>query len=159
MVIHNDLYGEIIRVMPIPCVDLVVTDKERRVLLLRRKNEPMKGDWWFPGGRVFFLEPRIQAAERKLKEECNLDALWMTELGTYELINNIPDSELFGHWITTLFHVRARQPESLKLDGQSTEAEWQSLEVWKSRNLHKFVVHCLNNFAKTTDEYIFSINK
>lgn len=38
-----------------------------------RENQPEQGKWWFPGGRIHFGESRLDAARRKVKEECGLD--------------------------------------------------------------------------------------
>ncbi len=54
MFIEDKLYEKILQVMPISCVDLLVMDEFGRILLLRRKNEPAAGQWWFLGGRVQF---------------------------------------------------------------------------------------------------------
>lgn len=57
--------------MPLCCVDLVVENKGK-FLLVKRKRNPAKGKWWFPGGRVFFGENLTSAAKRKLKEELGI---------------------------------------------------------------------------------------
>ena len=58
--------------MPILCVDLMISF-EGKYLLLKRKNEPAKGQYWFPGGRIYKMETIKEAALRKAKEEVNLD--------------------------------------------------------------------------------------
>ncbi len=68
MRITEELYRQFCRSMPLACVDLIVVDTDRRVLLLLRKNDPARGHWWFPGGRVLYLETRQQAALRKLRD-------------------------------------------------------------------------------------------
>jgi colanic acid biosynthesis protein WcaH len=145
MLISKELYDQICRVMPIPCIDLLVTDETGRVLLLKRKNEPMKGQWWFPGGRVFFNETRCQALIRKLKEECNLSPLTTKELGTFDLILDKPSNNLPCHAITTLFLVLVGRKSSLKIDEQSYKAEWHTPEEWMERNLHEFVKNHLTH--------------
>jgi len=82
MYIEEELYDKIKSVMPIPCVDLVVINNQEEVLMLKRENEPAKGLWWFPGGRVHHNETRADAALRKLKEECGLKGLSCDEIGT-----------------------------------------------------------------------------
>ena len=86
MIIDKNLYQKIVQIMPIPSVDLIVVDDQQRVLLAKRKNEPGKGFWWFPGGRVHFLETREQASVRKLREECGLGVEQILEVGTYDVI-------------------------------------------------------------------------
>jgi colanic acid biosynthesis protein WcaH len=39
---------------------------------LKRKEEPMKGRWWFPGGAVLFNESLISAVKRRLRVEANI---------------------------------------------------------------------------------------
>jgi ADP-ribose pyrophosphatase YjhB (NUDIX family) len=79
--------------MPIVCVDLMVIDTEGRLLLLRRRDEPVKGHWWFPGGRVHLGEARVESALRKLNEECGLcpDSCTAAELITADVI--LPDAQ------------------------------------------------------------------
>jgi colanic acid biosynthesis protein WcaH len=139
MQIPQNIYAQIVRLMPIPCVDLLVKDEGGRVLLIKRANEPAKGQWWFPGGRVHFLETREQAAKRKLKEECGLEAFQMKEIGTYDVILDMPGDEKQRHGITSLFYVSVREKAEIILDAQSFAAEWRLQEDWLKVNLHQFV--------------------
>lgn len=45
----------------------------KRVLLVRRKREPLKGQWSIPGGLVELGEELHQAVRRELKEETGLE--------------------------------------------------------------------------------------
>jgi ADP-ribose pyrophosphatase YjhB (NUDIX family) len=45
----------------------------KRVLLIRRKREPLKGEWSLPGGLVELGEELHEAVRRELKEETGLD--------------------------------------------------------------------------------------
>lgn len=125
--------------MPIACVDVLVTNPQGQVLLLKRGNEPMQDRWWFPGGRVKFLESRSQAAARKLLEECGLTALDFNELGTYDVILEIKDQPLPSHAITTLFQATVETSGPLVLDYQSQDARWRKPEEWLSDALPDFV--------------------
>ena len=49
--IPDSLYDKIVKCMPIPSVEAIIV-KDDRLLFLRRKNSPAKGQWWFPGGRI-----------------------------------------------------------------------------------------------------------
>jgi len=139
MHIPQNIYAQIVRLMPIPCVDLLVKDEDGSVLLIKRANEPAKGQWWFPGGRVHFLETREQAAKRKLKEECGLEAFQMKEIGTYDVILDMFGDEKPRHGITSLFYVSVRKKAEIILDAQSLAAEWHLQEDWLKVNLHQFV--------------------
>jgi ADP-ribose pyrophosphatase YjhB (NUDIX family) len=138
MYIEQALYDQILQVMPIPCVDILVVDKSDRVLLLRRKNEPAAGQWWFPGGRVLFGEKREDAARRKLKEECGLVSSEVSELGTFDIIFN-DKAEKTVHSITSLFKFRVDKVGDLTLDKQSSDACWLQRETVTELSLHPFV--------------------
>jgi 8-oxo-dGTP diphosphatase len=46
--------------------------KNRKVLLVRRKNPPDKNLWSIPGGAVELGETLIEAAQREINEECGI---------------------------------------------------------------------------------------
>ncbi len=147
MILEENLYRQICRVMPIPCVDLIVEDARGRVLLLKRKNEPTRGQWWFPGGRVDFGETRFQAVGRKLKEECGLVAVKVQELGTYDLFFDQEPK----HAITTIFQVAIQNPENLKLDGQSEQSDWRVPSDWEKVELNTFIKTIIRSFLYKKD--------
>lgn len=115
--------------MPIPCVDLAVTDARGRVLLLRRRNEPGRGNWWFPGGRVHMREPRRRAVHRILRQECGLSPRAVKELGTYDIIFRSVFPDASAHAITTLYRVGVSS-ERFRLDAQSEEGRWATIPEW-----------------------------
>jgi colanic acid biosynthesis protein WcaH len=146
--IPDSAYSQIVHTMPIPCVDMVVVDDEGNVLLMKRTNEPAKGQWWFPGGRIHFLETRFQAAVRKLKAECNLVADQMIELGTYDVFVDSASEKDKMHGVTTLFCARVASHDDLNLDSQSSEFDWRTPEVWQKLPLHPFIHTSLTTFKK-----------
>jgi len=72
MYIPEAEYKLIISNIPVLCVDLLII-YDGRCLLLKRDNEPAKGEFWFAGGRVRKFETLEKAAVRIAKEETNLD--------------------------------------------------------------------------------------
>lgn len=151
MHIPQNIYAKIVRIMPIPCVDLLVEDANGRILMVKRANDPAKGQWWFPGGRVHYLETREQAAKRKLKEECGLDALQVKEMRTYDVILDMPDDENPSHGITTLFYIRVRQQGSVVLDAQSLDSDWRTPEEWLCESFHFFIKQGIALLTKQCD--------
>jgi 8-oxo-dGTP diphosphatase len=56
----------------VPCVGAVVHDSAGRLLLVRRANEPGRGRWSVPGGRVEAGEDDAAALVREVAEETGL---------------------------------------------------------------------------------------
>lgn len=72
MVIPQPEFEQIITRVPIVCVDIAVY-YQNRVLLIKRADEPARGEWWLPGGRLYKGETLEQCALRKAKEETGLE--------------------------------------------------------------------------------------
>jgi colanic acid biosynthesis protein WcaH len=143
MRIPDPLYAEILRSMPIPCVDLLILDARDRILLVRRTNRPAKGEWWFPGGRVHHRELRVEAARRKLHEECGLAPLAIEELGTFDVIFEGDQAPGATHGISTVYRVRVAGAD-VRLDGQATEFAWRSAREWLDELGPSFVTAALH---------------
>lgn len=56
----------------IPCVGGIAHDEGHRLLLVRRANDPGRGLWSLPGGRVETGETDQQAVVREMHEETGL---------------------------------------------------------------------------------------
>jgi 8-oxo-dGTP diphosphatase len=149
MLVPEELYSQIVRVMPIPCVDLFVVDDAGCVLLLLRKNEPAAGRWWFPGGRVLFGEQRRDAARRKLQEECGLVSTRFLEIGTFDVVLDF-EQDRRAHAITTLYEVPVKAGRDVRLDNQSSRACWLTPREWLERELPVFVRSRLSTYISDT---------
>ena len=72
----EDLYGKLVRDCVVFCVDIVLVrktnDGRKECLLVKRSSEPVKGVWWWPGGRMLKGETLFDAAERKARQETGL---------------------------------------------------------------------------------------
>lgn len=81
--IPADQWRTIVEHAPIVSVDLVV-EHDGGVLLGRRQNEPAKGEWFLPGGRVLKNEARKRAVHRVAEEELGASVEIRDCLGTAE---------------------------------------------------------------------------
>jgi len=111
--IPDSLYNKIVKCMPIPSVEAIIV-KDDTILFLKRKNEPAKGQWWFPGGRIRKGESLEEALFREVKEETGLT---ITE---YKLVNVY--SRIFPerHDITIVFLCKCKEG-SIRLNDEHTE--------------------------------------
>ena len=124
---HNiplSLYKKIHAAVPISCVDAIIVNKNKEVLLCHRTNKPALGSWWFPGGRVLKGETLNEAIVRKVKQETGLDVKIIKKLGTDETM--FPDGPFGGptHTINTVFLVTPKPGGKIKADQQSDQLAW-----------------------------------
>lgn len=77
----------------IRCVGAVVHDTEGRLLLVCRANEPGRGRWSLPGGRVESGESDEQAVARELAEETGITVSVGHHLGS--VTRSAPDGAIF----------------------------------------------------------------
>ncbi len=121
--IQEELYKEIIKNVPILCIDLIIMYQDQ-YLLVKRKESPLKGEWWVPGGRVQIGETVEQTAKRKLIEELDLELDGSVELvGMYEDV--FSESSLGEHVYQTMsivFRVILKDVPSINID--ITSSDW-----------------------------------
>lgn len=106
---------------PIPTVDIII-EKDDKIILIRRKNEPFKGKLAIPGGFVNEGELIEDRAIIEAKEETSLDVELKEILGVY----SIPDRDPRGHLMTTVFIAK---PISGRVKGgdDAADAAWFEL--------------------------------
>jgi len=123
--IPEKTYKKIHSLIPVPCVDVLITDGRGNFLLAKRKNNPEKGKWFFPGGRVLRGEKIKDTALRKLKQEARLKGKIVELLGVYDFFSkegyfkNIPT-----HTIAIVFLVKVSGGQRIILDQQNSESAW-----------------------------------
>jgi len=78
-------YDRIISYIPIVCVDCVVIF-EGQVLLIKRRDEPMAGEWWLPGGRLWKGESLNSCALRKVQRETGLHCKFYRQIDTISTV-------------------------------------------------------------------------
>jgi len=69
-------------------------DKKLQLLMIKRKGEPHKGQWAIPGGTIENNEDLDAAAYRELKEETNIDNVYVEQLYTWGDKDRDPRGEL-----------------------------------------------------------------
>jgi 8-oxo-dGTP diphosphatase len=87
--------------VPSLTVDCVVFDADGRLLLIRRKNPPFRGQYALPGGYVDYGETTEHAAARELAEETGLVAATLALIGVY----SDPHRDPRGHIVSVAYQV------------------------------------------------------
>ena len=73
--------------------------RERRLLLVRRRNPPDAGLWGCPGGKIECGETIEDAATRELREETGLLARALHLLTPFDVIRRGDEGQLIAHFI------------------------------------------------------------
>ena len=132
--------------IPIFGIDMIIFSRKCGVLMGRRINNPAKGKFFVPGGRVYKNERITDAFNRILLNETGLTFPFnkTTSMGLFEHFYNVTywsTSECSTHYI-----IEARlidvDPENIKLkidlNEQHSNFEWISLENMQSNAIHYY---------------------
>jgi ADP-ribose pyrophosphatase YjhB (NUDIX family) len=90
---------------PIIGVGAVVLDGNR-VLLVKRANEPLKGEWSLPGGAVDVGESLGDAVKREVREETCLEIEVGPIVEVLDRIRREPDGRVRFHYVLVDFLCR-----------------------------------------------------
>lgn len=91
--------------MPGVGVGIIILNKENKVLLILRNENPeladsamrLEGTWTLPAGKVKYGEILEEAAQRKVKEETNLD------VDDLKIVSIADDINSYAHFVTIGF--------------------------------------------------------
>jgi 8-oxo-dGTP diphosphatase len=104
--------------------DAVITDG-LRVLLVKRGEEPFKGEWALPGGFIEYGEMAEEAVVREVKEETGLDVKASKLIGAY----SDPKRDPRGHTVTIAYICEPKAAGKKPLaGGDAAEAWWWPLD-------------------------------
>jgi 8-oxo-dGTP diphosphatase len=109
-------------------VDCVVLDPVGRLLLIRRRNAPFRGQYALPGGYVDYGETTEHAAARELAEETGLVAVTVSLIGVY----SDPQRDPRGHVVSIAYRVEVSSYDVCAGDDASAAAfvgDWRGEEL------------------------------
>lgn len=122
MGIETKIYKQIVKSVPILAVDCIVINGHNKYLLLKRRNEPLRGQWWVPGGRVLRKEKVKHAVVRKCLEELGSLVHIIEFVGYYE--DFFPKGRMGSiHTVSLVFLVKLIG-NKVKLDQQHSAYKW-----------------------------------
>ena len=107
-----------------------IVEIDGKIVLIKRKNEPYKDFWAFPGGFVDYGESTECAVLRELLEETNLKTKIKGLLGVY----SHPDRDPRGHTVSVVY-VLEYIDGLLKSGDDAKDAELFKIDDIKKLNL------------------------
>jgi colanic acid biosynthesis protein WcaH len=131
--LSDDSFKTIIKNTPLVSVDLCLVS-QKKLLLCKRNNEPLKGIWFTPGGRIFKNETwqnsllRIAKSELGLKD-VSLDSFRLMGIWDHFYNNSAIDEDTSTHYVNLPHYALFDQCPVITLDSQHGEFEWFDLSV------------------------------
>jgi len=126
--LKKELYKKVYEVAPIFCVDILAVCGGEFLLGLRT-NEPEKGKWFLPGGRIFKMETFDQAVIRKAKEELGVRVtkkdFEFLKLGTV-ISKKTPFGDGQFHAVIGVYKLNLKKKNAVKADTQHSDLRWFS---------------------------------
>ena len=143
MFIPTPEYKIILKKIPILCVDLLIIYDDK-FLLLERDNEPAKGEYWFPGGRVYKMETIKDAALRKAREEVNLVCDFQYIVSIEEtMFKKTAQMYTDVHTVNVVCKLKTDSINELTIDNLHKNYKWISYRDVSKLNLHRAILNPL----------------
>ena len=139
--LSKEIFSEVVRNAPLISIDLLIRNSYGKVLLGKRVNEPAKGFWFVPGGRIFKDESLDMAFTRTVQSELGLDMkrsdAKFDKVNEHFYDNNVFNDDFSTHYVVLAHKVKIdKLPE---LNNQHNEYRWFEIEeLLKNENVHKY---------------------
>ena len=131
--LNAQTFKTVIENAPLVSIDLCLVCYGQ-VLFGKRNNDPLKGEWFTPGGRIHknetWQDALLRIAEVELGlcdtavESCSLMGVW-----DHFYNNSALDQNISTHYVNLPHYVRFKSKPEITLDDQHGEFEWFDLSV------------------------------
>lgn len=142
-------FEQLIKNAPLISIDLIVHSDKGELLVGKRKNEPAKGSYFVPGGRILKEEKIPQALDRLTKEELGENSKVESAqfVGVYEHFypSNFYEISGFGtHYVVLAYEIKGRD-YNFPQDGQHSEFKWMEISsIKEDAKVHQYTKNYVN---------------
>jgi colanic acid biosynthesis protein WcaH len=140
--LSEEEFAEVTKNTPLVSIDLIVRNKQNEILLGLRKNDPARGYWFVPGGRICKDEELDHAFKRIAKNELKLDIERKDAelLGAYDHIypeNKFGEKDFSTHYVALGHKIPNAYSLKLSEDSQHSAYKWFKIEdLLKDKKVH-----------------------
>ena len=141
-------FKTVIENTPLVSIDLCLVCDDQ-LLLGKRNNDPLKGEWFTPGGRIYKNEAWQSALLRIIDVELGLSDIAVEDfalIGIWDHFynNSAVDQDISTHYVNLPHYAEFQSKPKITLDDQHAEFEWFDLsEVSKDEKFHPY----MHNYA------------
>lgn len=119
-------------------------NKTLRVLLIKRRNEPYKDCWAFPGGFMEIDEDLETCARREVMEETGMALGEVFQFRSYSAVDRDPRER-----VITVVHFAFEAPAEVKGSDDAAEARWFDIDHLPELAFdHRTIIHELFEFLE-----------
>lgn len=138
-----DFYNQIVRLLPISSVEAIIS-KDQSLLFMKRNNDPVKGQWWFPGGRIRKGETLGEALYREVKEETGLEVIKSKLVNVY--------SRIFDerHDIAIAYLCKCKGDKIILNNEHSEYRYFKSLP----KSIHPYLIQVVHDLRRKSSTYL-----
>jgi len=132
---------------PLISIDLIIRNGKGHILLGKRKNNPAKGFYFVPGGRIFKNESLTSALSRLLSEELHLTVADFDDIRQFKVYEHFYKNEnvyniagMDTHYIVIAHSLKLKNENILPTnveDQQHSGYIWMPVnELMENKNVH-----------------------
>ena len=143
MLLDQKIFSTVINSTPLVSIDLIVKNRDGRVLLGERLNRPAKGFWFVPGGRILKNEAMADAFKRLTRDELGTEFLIENAklIGPFDhfYVDNVFDESFSTHYVAIGYELQLTEDlNSLPTNIQHHRYQWLSIDQLKeSDDVHE----------------------
>ena len=137
-------FKTVIENTPLVSIDLCLICNGQ-ILLGKRRNEPLKGRWFTPGGRIHKNETWQDAMLRSAEVELGLTGIVVEDfalMGMWDHFynNSAVDQNISTHYVNLPHYAEFKSKPQIALDDQHAEFEWFDLsEGAQNEKFHPYM--------------------
>ena len=142
--LEPDIFKSIVKNAPLVSIDLCLIH-DGKILLGKRANEPLKGKWFTPGGRILKNEPWQECMRRVAYSELGIEiddlpSLILMGVWDHFYENSAMDENISTHYLNLPHYCILEEKPSLYIDQQHNDLKWFDLdEVADKNNFHEYM--------------------